>query len=172
MTIREIITVPDPVLRRKSAPIERVDDELNALADDMLETMHEAPGIGLAAVQLGILRRIVVADVAGEDEERAPHVLFNPEIVWQADESNVYSEGCLSVPDHYVDVERPARCRIEYVDRSAKPAAIEPAGLLATCLQHEIDHLDGVLMIDYLSKLKRDMIIRKMSKAKRDQVVA
>jgi len=172
MSEREIITVPDPVLRRKSAPVERVDDELNGLADDMLETMYAAPGIGLAAVQLGILRRIVVADVAGEDAERAPHVLFNPRIVWQADAGNVYSEGCLSLPEQYIEVERPARCRIEYVDRSGKQTAIAPDGLLATCLQHEIDHLDGVLMIDYLSKLKRDMIIRKMSKAKRDQDVA
>jgi len=172
MAVRDIITVPDPVLRRKSAPVERVDDELDRLAGDMLETMYEAPGIGLAAIQLGIERRIVVADVAREDEEPAPHVLFNPAVVWRADARNVYSEGCLSVPEQYVDVERPARCRIEYIGRDGTPAELEAEGLLATCLQHEIDHLDGILMIDYLSRLRRDIIVRKLAKAKRDTIVA
>jgi len=172
MTVREIITVPDPLLRRKSAEVERVDNELDRLAGDMLETMYEAPGIGLAAIQLAIPRRIVVADVAREEDEPAPHVLINPEIVWRSDEGAVYSEGCLSVPDQYVDIERPAHCRIEYIGRDGKPATLEAEGLLATCLQHEIDHLDAVLMIDYLSRLKRDIIVRKLAKAKKDRVVA
>jgi len=172
MTLREIITVPDPLLRRKSAPVERVDHELNRLADDMLETMYEAPGIGLAAIQLGIERRIVIADVSREEDEAEPYVLFNPAVIWRADDRSVYSEGCLSVPDQYVDVERPARCKIAYIGRDGKPAELEAEGLLATCLQHEIDHLDGVLMIDYLSRLKRDIIVRKLAKAKKDQVIA
>lgn len=172
MTVRNIITVPDPVLRRKSAPVERVDDDIDRLAGDMLETMYEAPGIGLAAIQLGIERRIVVADVSREEDEADPHILFNPSVVWRSDAGAVYSEGCLSVPDQYIDVERPARCRIEYIDRRGKPATLDAEGLLATCLQHEIDHLDGVLMIDYLSRLKRDIIVRKLAKAKKDQVVA
>lgn len=171
MAIRKIITTTDPLLRTKSAPVERVDADLQRLVDDMLETMYAAPGIGLAAIQVGVPRRLLVADVGSEDEERQPHVLINPEILWTSDETHVYNEGCLSIPEHYAEVERPARCRIAFLDREGKPAEIEADGLLATCLQHEIDHLEGRLFIDYLSKLRRDMIIRKVAKAERETVV-
>lgn len=172
MALREIITVPDPVLRTVSDPVERVDEALGGLIDDMLETMYEAPGIGLAAIQLGIPRRLLVADVSGEEAAAEPHVLINPEVVWRSDEASVYNEGCLSIPGQYAEVERPARCRIAFVNRAGETDEVEAEGLLATCLQHEVDHLNGVLFIDYLSKLKRNMIIRKVSKAKRDTVIA
>jgi peptide deformylase len=170
MTTRPILTCLDPVLRQKSAPIERVDADLDHLIDDMLETMYEAPGIGLAAVQLGILRQLLVVDVADDDEGRQPHVLINPQIIWSSDERSIYNEGCLSVPDYYAEVERPASCRVAFINREGKADEIAADGLLATCLQHEIDHLNGVLFIDYLSKLKRDMVIRKLAKIQRETV--
>ena len=169
MTLRPIIILPDPQLRLKSAPIERVDAELLALADDMLETMYDAPGIGLAAIQIAVPRRLVVIDTSKEENAREPQVFINPTIVWSSDERSVYEEGCLSIPEYYAEVERPARVRVSYVNRSGKPDEIEADGLLATCLQHEIDHLDGVLFVDHISKLKREMVIRKFTKAaKRD----
>jgi peptide deformylase len=166
----EILTIPDPTLRQKSAPVERVDDEARRFMDDMLATMYDAPGIGLAAIQVGEPRRIVTIDVAREEEPKNPLFLVNPEIVWSsADERSSYEEGCLSIPDYYAEVERPAKVRVRYVDYAGKPQEIEAEGLLATCLQHEIDHLNGVLFIDYLSKLKRDLVVRKFTKAAREK---
>lgn len=164
MSIKPLIILPDPVLRKISTPIERVDANLQKLADDMLETMYQAPGIGLAAIQVGEPLRLLVIDVAGKDEPKAPQVFINPEILWKSDEPNVYEEGCLSIPDYYAEVERPKRIRVSYLDRDGKKQECDADGLLATCLQHEIDHLDGVLFIDHISKLKRDMVIRKFKK--------
>lgn len=169
MTIKPLILLPDPVLRQHSAPIAHVDDAVRRLADDMLETMYDAPGIGLAAIQIGVPRRVVVIDVAKEEEEgRKPQVFINPEIVASSDERSIYEEGCLSIPDYYAEVERPAKVTVRHVDRDGKEQIIEADGLLATCLQHEIDHLNGVLFIDYISKLKRDMVIRKFTKLARN----
>lgn len=163
----DIITLPDPKLRLASAPVERVDDELRRFLDDMLETMYEAPGIGLAAIQVGVARRVVTIDVSPREEgqPRAPLFLINPEIITSTDERSVYEEGCLSIPDYYAEVERPAGVKIRYVDREGQEQQLEAEGLLATCIQHEIDHLDGKLFIDYLSRLKREMVVRKFVKA-------
>jgi peptide deformylase len=169
MAIRDIITLPDPKLRLISKPIERVDAELNRLIDDMLETMYEAPGVGLAAIQLAEPIRLLVADAAPKDGPREPLALINPEILWSSDERRVYEEGCLSIPDYYEEVERPASVRVRYLDREGKAQEQLAEGLLATVLQHEIDHLNGVLFIDYLSKLKRDRVVKKFVKiARRD----
>jgi peptide deformylase len=165
MTIKPLIILPDPVLRQVSKPIERVDADLKRLADDMLETMYDAPGIGLAAIQVGVPRRILVIDVSREGEEKQPQVFINPKIVKSSDERSVYEEGCLSIPDYYAEVERPATVSVEYLDRDGKEQTVEADGLLATCLQHEIDHLNGVLFIDYISRLKREMVIKKFTKA-------
>ena len=165
MTIKPLIILPDPLLRQVSAPIERVDSDVSRLADDMLETMYDAPGIGLAAVQVGVARRMLVIDVSREGEEKTPLVFINPEIVASSDDRSVYEEGCLSIPDYYAEVERPATVTVRYLDRSGKQQTIEADGLLATCLQHEIDHLNGILFIDHISRLKRDMVIKKFTKA-------
>ncbi|MBN9000164.1 MAG: peptide deformylase [Rhizobiales bacterium] len=167
MSKLDIITLPDPKLRLVSAPVERVDDEVRRLLDDMLETMYEAPGIGLAAIQVGVPRRIVTIDVSGreEGEARKPLFLINPEILSSSDDRSVYEEGCLSIPDYFAEVERPASVRLRYVDRDGKQQEIEADGLLATCVQHELDHLEGRLFIDYLSRLKREMVVRKFVKA-------
>lgn len=186
MSILPIVHIPDPVLRRESKPVERIDDELRRFLDDMLETMYDAPGIGLAAVQVGEPLRIFTVDCAkrsDEEEEaedggpirdsgdetqdeqpRDPIFLINPEIVAFSDEHSVYEEGCLSIPDYYADVERPAGCTVRYLDRDGKEQILEADGLLATVIQHEYDHLNGVLFIDHISKLKRDMVIRKFTK--------
>lgn len=169
MATRDIIHIPDPVLRQASAPVARVDDALRAFADDMLETMYAAPGIGLAAIQVGEPIRMLVADVAQDGEDKTPHVLINPVIVASSDDRNTYEEGCLSIPDYYADVERPARVTVEYLDRDGGKQSIDADGLLATCLQHEIDHLDGVLFIDHISKLKRAMVIKKFRKLAKQQ---
>lgn len=170
MTIRRILTVADPrdtaVLKRVSEPVAEVDDAVRALADDMLETMYAAPGIGLAAVQIGELKRVVVMDLADKESPPDPRVLINPEITWKSDELNTYEEGCLSIPDIYDAVERPARIRVRYLDRDGKTVEEEADGLYATCIQHEIDHCDGVLFLDYLSRLKRDRAIAKVKKGK------
>jgi peptide deformylase len=163
----EIVTLPDPILRKLSTPIERVDDELRRLADDMLETMYDAPGVGLAAVQVGIPRRLFVLDVAEEDEKPTPLVLFNPEIVTLGSETRVHEEGCLSIPDFRVEIERPASLTLRYIDRDGNPREMDAEGLLATAIQHEINHLDGKLIIDFLSPLKRDMVVRKFKKQAR-----
>ena len=168
--IRPLIILPDPVLRQLSKPLERVDDSVRKLADDMLETMYDAPGIGLAAIQIGEPVRMLVIDLAKEDEPKAPQVFINPQIVATGDDISVYEEGCLSIPDYYAEVERPALITVNYLDRDGKEQTVEADGLLATCLQHEIDHLNGVLFIDHISKLKRDMVMRKFKKLAKDKV--
>ncbi|RAI00039.1 peptide deformylase [Acuticoccus sediminis] len=165
MAKRPILIIPDPVLRRVAEPVTSVDARIKALADDMLETMYAAPGIGLAAPQIGVLERLIVLDVAtGEDAEPAPMVLVNPEIVASSEETSVYEEGCLSIPDYTEEVERPARVTVRFLDRDGAEQTVEADGLLATCLQHEIDHLNGILFIDYLSRLKRDRVVKKFTK--------
>jgi peptide deformylase len=165
-----ILTAPDPRLKTKAKPVERVDDGVRRLMDDMLETMYAAPGIGLAAPQVGVSKRVIVLDLAKEGEPPAALKLANPEIVWVADEDAVFEEGCLSVPEHYAEVARPAAVRIRYLDYENASCEIEASGLLATCLQHEIDHLDGILFIDRLTALKRNIILRKLLKAKKAAV--
>ncbi|MFD1987195.1 peptide deformylase [Mesorhizobium newzealandense] len=169
MPIKPLIILPDPILRQVSKPVERVDGPLRKLADDMLATMYDAPGIGLAAIQIGEPVRMLVIDLAKEDETPAPHVFINPEILSSADTRSVYEEGCLSIPDYYAEVERPATVRVKYLDRDGKLQETEAEGLMATCLQHEIDHLNGVLFIDHISKLKRDMVVKKFKKLARDK---
>jgi peptide deformylase len=171
MTIKPLIILPDPLLREPSKLIERVDADVTRLADDMLETMYDAPGIGLAAIQIGVPRRMLVIDVSREGEDKQPMVFINPEIVASSDERSVYEEGCLSIPDYYAEVERPAVVTARYLDRDGKEQMIEADGLLATCLQHEIDHLNGVLFIDYISRLKRDMVIKKFTKAAKSKAL-
>jgi peptide deformylase len=167
MSTRDIITLPDPLLRKVSAPVERIDVETRRLWDDMLETMYEAPGIGLAAIQVGVPKRMLVADTAREDEPKAPLFIANPEIVWTSEDVSDYEEGCLSIPDVYDMVTRPSEVKLRYVDREGERRELHAKGLLATCLQHEIDHLNGVLFIDHISRLKRDRIVKKFSKAAR-----
>jgi peptide deformylase len=173
MDLLDIITLPDRLLRRKSTPVERIDDELGRFLDQMLETMYDAPGIGLAAIQVGVPRRVIAIDVVAKETEeeegveplRDPVFLINPEIVWRSDEPSIYEEGCLSIPEYYAEVERPDRIRYKYFDREGKPQEREADGLLATVVQHEVDHLDGKLFIDHISKLKRDIVIKKFVKA-------
>ncbi len=165
MAVRPIIVLPDPRLRLVSEPVQKVDDTIRKLVDDMFETMYDAPGIGLAAIQVGVPKRVVTADLAKKEEPRNPQVFINPEIVSRSEELTLYEEGCLSIPEIHEDVERPARVRVRYMDLSGKAQEVEADGLLATCLQHEIDHLNGVLFIDHISKLKRDRIVKKFTKA-------
>ena len=176
MAILEILEVPDPRLRDVAEPIATVDDDVRALAADMLETMYAAHGIGLAATQLGITKRILVIDLqerVSEDEEaegepvRNPHVVINPELLWVSDELSVYNEGCLSIPEQYAEVERPARCRVRWLDEQGATHEEELDGLMATCMQHEIDHLDGILFIDHISRLKRNMVLKKLEKMRK-----
>ncbi|MGE7370730.1 peptide deformylase [Neorhizobium sp. NPDC001467] len=170
MTIKPLIILPDPVLRTVSAPIERVDDEVLKLADDMLETMYDAPGIGLAAIQIGVPRRLLVIDIAKEGDPAQPMVFINPEIVKSSDDRSVYEEGCLSIPEYYAEVERPATVTVKHIGRDGKEHMLEADGLLATCFQHELDHLNGVLFIDHISRLKREMVIKKFTKAAKAKV--
>lgn len=165
MTIKPLIILPDPILRQVSKPIEQVDSDVLKLADDMLETMYDAPGIGLAGIQIGVARRILVVDLSREDEEKQPLVIINPQIVASSDERSVYDEGCLSIPEYYAEVERPASVTVQHIGRDGKEHLLEADGLLATCLQHEIDHLNGVLFIDHISRLKREMVIKRFTKA-------
>ena len=167
MAIRPIVILPDPVLRRKAAPVTAVDDDIRQLMDDMLETMYDAPGIGLAAPQIGISSRIIVMDCSDDDDNPAPLKMANPEIIWKSDDKDTLEEGCLSIPGHRGDVTRPSEIELRYLDQNGDEQQLRTGGLLAVCIQHEIDHLDGVLFIDYLSRLKRDMIIRKMTKEAR-----
>ena len=167
MTIKPLIILPDPLLRVVSKPFERFDADTKRLASDMLDTMYDAPGIGLAAVQIGVDRRMLVIDVAREGEEKTPLVFINPEVVASSDERSVYEEGCLSIPDYYAEVERPAEVTVEYFDVDGVKQTVKADGLLATCLQHEIDHLNGVLFIDHISRLKRDMVLKKLAKARK-----
>ena len=172
MAIRPILLIPDQRLKTESELVTDITDDIRTLAADMLETMYDAPGIGLAAVQIGVMKRLLVIDVAGKDEPRAPMVVINPEITWESDEEfSIHEEGCLSIPDYYEEVERPAKIRVRYMDLDGKTHEIDAEGILATCLQHEIDHLDGVLFIDYLSKLKRDRVMKKFVKAAKREVV-
>jgi peptide deformylase len=164
MSLRPILILPDPRLRLVCEPVVEVDDSLRKLMDDMVETMHDAPGIGLAASQLGILQRVVVIDLAKKDEPPQPLFFVNPEIVWSAEGRSVYEEGCLSIPEYYEEVERPASVRARFLDREGAPQEILAEGLLSTALQHEIDHLNGVLFIDHISKLKRDRVTKKFIK--------
>jgi peptide deformylase len=169
MAIRPIICLPDPRLRLVCEPVAKIDSEVVTLVDDMLETMYDAPGIGLAAIQIAVPKRVVVMDVAKKDDPPRPMCLVNPEIVWSSDDKNVHEEGCLSIPEYYEEVERPSRVRVRFLDRDGQPVEMEADGLLATCIQHEIDHLNGVLFIDHLSRLKRERAIKKFTKAaKRD----
>jgi peptide deformylase len=169
MALLPILTAPDPRLKKKSLPVDTVDAGVRKLMDDMLETMYDAPGIGLAAPQVGVLKRVVVLDIDREDTKTGPLFMANPEIVAASDEDVSYEEGCLSVPDHYSDVVRPAKVTVRYLDRDGKQQDLACDGLLATCVQHEIDHLDGVLFIDHISALKRNMILRKLLKARKEQ---
>ncbi|OPB35910.1 peptide deformylase [Bartonella taylorii] len=164
MPIKPLITLPDPILREVSKPVEHIDSALQKLSDDMLDTMYNAQGVGLAAIQIGIPLRMLVIDVSRDDIPKNPLVVINPEILWLSDERNTYKEGCLSIPEYYAEVERPKRLCVRYQDRQGKQTEIEADDLLATCLQHEIDHLNGCLFIDHISKIKRDMVIRKFKK--------
>jgi peptide deformylase len=165
MAVRDILILPDKRLRLKSATVKAVDKPVRALVDDMFETMYAAPGIGLAAIQIGEPLRVVTMDLAKKDDPKAPQVFINPEITWSSADKATYEEGCLSIPEYYEEVERPKTVRVKYLDLDGKPREIEAEGLLATCLQHEIDHTNGVLFLDHISKLKRDMVIKKFKKA-------
>ena len=167
MAIRDILVIPDKQLRLVSRKVERVDDGIRQLVADMFETMYDAPGIGLAAIQIGEPVRVVTMDLAKKDEEKDPRVFINPEIVWSSEEKSVHEEGCLSIPEYYEEVERPAKVRFTYLDLDGKPQEVEADGIFATCIQHEIDHLNGVLFIDHLSKLKRDRVVKKFTKIAR-----
>lgn len=169
MSVKEILIHPDPLLKKVCAAVEAVDADVQALARDMLETMYDAPGVGLAAPQVGALRRLFVMDCTSKEEEPEPLVLINPAVVWTSDEKNVYNEGCLSIPEMYEDVERPARAVVQFLDLQGVQQEREFDGLWATCAQHEIDHLNGKLFIDYLSGLKRSMITKKMLKLKKER---
>jgi peptide deformylase len=168
MALREILTVPNPILKKVSAPVEAVDDAMRVLMDDMLETMYAAPGIGLAAIQIGEPHRIIVMDLAREDEDPQPRYFVNPEITWKSDETALQEEGCLSVPEIYDEVERSARVRLTYLDYKGDRIEEEAEGLFAVCIQHEMDHLEGVLFIDHLSRLKRERAVQKVRKQTRD----
>jgi peptide deformylase len=172
MTILPIITLPDPLLRKKSEPVGRIDEAVRKLAADMLETMYAAPGVGLAAVQVGVPRRIVVLDTAKDEEPPRPLVLINPEIVSLSTEMRQREEGCLSLPDVRIDIERPSSLTVRYTDLDGKPQELKTQGLLATAIQHEIDHLNGKLIIDFLSRLKRDIIVRRLKKQAKTEVTA
>ncbi len=165
MALREIIKLPDKRLRLKSEPIKRIDAGIRKLIDDLFETMYEAPGIGLAAIQVGVAKRVVTMDLSKKEDDHKPQVFINPEVIWKSDDTSKYEEGCLSIPEFYEEVERPAQVKVKYLDIDGNEQEIEASGLMATCLQHEIDHTNGVLFIDYISKLKRDRIVKKFTKA-------
>jgi peptide deformylase len=172
MALRPILIIPDSKLRQTAEHVSLVDDSVRALVDDMFETMYAAPGIGLAAPQIGVLQRIIVLDVAkrqNEEATAAPMVIINPMVTWSSEEISTYEEGCLSIPDYYEEVERPAVVHVSFLDRDGKPTSIEADGILATCIQHEIDHLNGVLFIDHISRLKRARVMRKFEKAARNE---
>ncbi|MGL4290280.1 MAG: peptide deformylase [Phreatobacter sp.] len=171
MAIRDIISIPDPRLRLVSEQVERIDDEIRKLAADMLDTMYEAPGIGLAAIQIAVPKRLFTIDLARKDEEKKPMVLINPEITFTSEDMAVYEEGCLSIPEYYEEVERPARCGVRYLDLEGRTVEMMCEGLLATCIQHEFDHLNGVLFIDYLSRLKRERVVKKFTKAAKREAI-
>src|SRR5581483_1343272 len=165
MAVRDILILPDKRLRQVSKPVAKIDAATRQLVEDMFETMYAAPGIGLAAIQVGEPKRVVTMDLAKKDEPKQPQVFINPEVVEKSDEKNTHEEGCLSIPEYYEEVTRPARVKVRYLDIDGKQHEVEANGLLATCIQHEIDHLNGVLFIDHISKLKRDRVIKKFTKA-------
>ena len=168
MSVKKIVIEPDPILRKKSQPLEYVNKEIQKFLKDMLSTMYAAPGIGLAAVQVGVPKRLIVIDLSKDGEKKNPLFLINPEITYKSNETSIYEEGCLSLPGHFAEVERPAECHLNYIDYNGNKKNLKANGLLATCVQHEVDHLDGILFIDYLSKLKKDMIIKKLIKHKKE----
>ncbi len=165
MAIREILILPDKRLRMKSEAVKTIDRQLRALVDDMFETMYAAPGIGLAAIQIGVPQRVVTMDLAKKDQPKAPQVFINPEVIWSSDETATREEGCLSIPEYYEEVTRPKLVRVRFLDLDGRPQEVEADGLFSTCLQHEIDHTNGILFIDYLSRLKRDMVMKRFRKA-------
>jgi len=166
MAIRKILTEPDPFLRQKSTDVEKVDNNIRKLMDDMLETMYDAPGIGLAAIQIGVPKRVIVIDLS-RDEKKKPMYFVNPKIILKSEINSTYEEGCLSVPGQFAEVDRPDKCHISYLDYNGQKQELKAEGLLATCIQHEMDHLEGILFIDYLSKLKKNFIVKKLSKQKK-----
>ena len=166
MAIRKILTEPDPFLRQKSTDVEKVDNNIRKLMDDMLETMYDAPGIGLAAIQIGVPKRVIVIDLS-RDEKKNPMYFVNPKIIVKSEINSTYEEGCLSVPGQFAEVDRPDKCHISYLDYNGQKQELKAEGLLATCIQHEMDHLEGILFIDYLSKLKKNFIVKKLSKQKK-----
>ncbi len=168
MAIKKILTEPNKILRSKSLRVEKVDEELQKLMDDMLETMYAAPGIGLAAIQVGVPKRVIVLDIAPKDGPRNPMYFINPEIIIKSETNSTYEEGCLSVPGQFAEIDRPDKCQIKFLDYYGQPKEIQAEGMLATCIQHEMDHLEGILFIDYLSKLKKTMIVKKLSKQKKE----
>jgi len=168
MALRKILTEPNKILREKSLKVELVDKDLQTLMDDMLETMYAAPGIGLAAIQVGVPKRAIVLDLAPKDSPKNPMYFVNPEIIEKSKTNTTYEEGCLSVPGQFAEIDRPDKCHIKYLDYYGQPQEIKAEGMLATCIQHEIDHLEGILFIDYLSKLKKSMIVKKLFKQKKE----
>ena len=167
MALREILTEPNKILRQKSVNVEQVDKNIQTLMDDMLETMYAAPGIGLAAIQVGVPKRIIVLDISHKEKAKNPMCFINPEIINKSKDLSTYEEGCLSVPGQFAEIDRPDKCHIRYLDYYGQPKEIKAEGMLATCIQHEMDHLEGILFIDYLSKLKKSMIVKKLSKQKK-----
>ena len=168
MTLRKILTEPNKILRQKSIPVESVDKDMQKLMDDMLETMYAAPGIGLAAIQVGVPKRIIVLDIQQKEGQKNPLFFVNPEIIEKSKNLTTYEEGCLSVPGQFAEIDRPDQCHIKYLDYHGNKKEMKAEGMLATCIQHEMDHLEGILFIDYLSKLKKTMIIKKLSKQKKE----
>ena len=173
MALKKILTEPNPTLRKKSLPVDKVDEQLQNLMNDMLDTMYAAPGIGLAAIQVGVPKRVIVLDIAPKDKPKNPMFFINPEIVETSRDISTYVEGCLSVPGQFAEINRPEKCHIKYLDYYGQPKELKAEGMLATCIQHEMDHLEGILFIDYLSKLKKSMIVKKLSKQKKqiDRIV-
>jgi len=167
MTVKKILTEPNEILRKKSEPVDQVNEDIKKIMDDMLETMYAAPGIGLAAIQIGIPKRVIVIDISSKEEPKKPIFFINPEITNKSDNNSTYEEGCLSVPGQFAEIDRPEKCYIKYLDYNGEQQEIKAEGMLATCIQHEMDHLEGILFIDYLSKLKKSMIIKKLSKQKK-----
>ena len=175
MTIQKILTEPNKILREKSLRVENVDKDIQRLMDDMLETLYAAPGIGLAAIQVGVAKRVIVMDISRDrdkdkEPKKNPMYFVNPEIVWKSEDKFTYEEGCLSVPNQFAEIDRPKQCHVKYLDYNGQPQELKADGLLSTCIQHEIDHLEGILFIDYLSKLKKEMIIKKLSKQTKESV--
>ena len=168
MALRQILTEPNEILRKKSLPVDKVDKDLQTLMDDMLETMYAAPGIGLAAIQVGVPKRIIALDIEHKEGKKNPLFFINPEIIEKSENNSTYEEGCLSVPGQFAEIDRPDKCHIKYLDYHGNKKEINAEGMLATCIQHEMDHLEGILFIDYLSKLKKTMIIKKLSKRKKE----